>query len=546
VKSNLKINREEGLFLMKDTTKTYDILLKNLEIIDGSGAPSFYGNIGIKGDTIVDVGNTYGNAALEIDCTGLIAAPGFIDIHNHSDISIFEEPSAANYIYQGVTTIVNGNCGYSGAPINKNNLKMLESLLKQELHEVFQRGKLYFGEYLDLLDRQAKAVNIAPLVGHGNIRGAVIGMDNEKASSQDLERMKELLKEAMGSGAFGMSTGLIYDPGIFADTHELIELSKVVAQYGGLYVTHMRNESDLLIESVLEAIKIGKDSGARVEISHHKASGKKNWGLVKTTLSLMEYYRRFGVEVTCDVYPCVYCQTGLHDCFPNWIRGNDFLEKLKDDAVKERLRKELSHPSVEFENIILDSGFDGIIIGSSAKFKQYQGKTVAEVSKLLGKDPLDTIFYLVENDVNISVMTGGMNEDDVIYIMKNGLSMICSDSEVMKLGQGMPHPRGYRAFTRFLSTYVRDESIMSLQEAIRKITSMPAWKLGIPDRGLLKPGFKADIAIFDYWELNYRSDYGDPHHYSEGMVYVLNNGKPIIMDEKYTGETPGKVLRRAK
>jgi N-acyl-D-amino-acid deacylase len=524
--------------------KTYDVLLKNLKIIDGTGAPAFYGDIGIKGDTIVYVGRAEGNAEKELDCTGLVATPGFIDIHNHSDFSVISQPGAQNYISQGVTTLVAGNCGYSGAPLAQKNRRMFEKMYGKDLPPEMDQETVSFGGYLKILEGHPKSVNIANLVGHGNIRGAVLGMEDRKPSPEEMKEMKQLLVEAMESGAFGMSTGLIYDPGIFADTEEIAELCSIVKEYGGIYATHIRNESDLLVEAVMEAIEVGKKAGVRVEISHHKASGKKNWGLVRTTLDLMQYYRRLGVEITCDVYPCIFSNTGLYDCFPNWIRGQAFEEKIKQPDVRKKLRLEFSRPSTDFENIILDAGFEGLIISATTKFKEFEGKSVAEIAKILNKDPYDTVFYLVEKERDIYILAGGMNEDDVRYILKHNLSMVCSDSEILKFGEGVPHPRGYMAFTKIISTYVREENLLPLEEAVRKMTSMPAWKLGLSDRGLLKPGFKADIAVFDYWNVDFDSRYGDPHHYSKGMVHVLVNGVPVILDEKFTGERPGLVLRK--
>ncbi|MDD4568597.1 MAG: D-aminoacylase [Tepidanaerobacteraceae bacterium] len=523
--------------------KIYDLLLKNVKIIDGTGAPAYYGNIGIVDDVIADIGETLGDSKNELDCTGLVAAPGFIDIHTHGDIGVMYEPLARNYIHQGVTTLVTGNCGYSGAPVMKKNLPMFDRMF-EKLPAAMQKQELTFGDFLELLDKTPKGINIATLIGHGNIRGGVAGMENVKPSSKEIQAMKGLVKEAMESGAFGMSTGLIYDPGVFADTVEIAELAKVVREYGGIYATHVRNESDLLIDAVLEAIQIGKQSGVRVEVSHHKASGKRNWGLLKTTLGLMEYYRRFGVEVTCDVYPCTFSNTGLYDCLPAWIRGEAFKEMIKDDDNKARLKQELSRPSTEFENIILDAEFDGIIISSSQEFKEYEGKSIADISQELQKDPYDTIFYLLEREKGIQVLAGGMSEEDIRYVIQHDLSMICSDSSIIGFGEGLPHPRGYMAFTKIISQYVREEGLISLEAAVKKMSYMPAWKLGLRDRGLLKPGFKADISVFDYWNVNYTSNYSDPHHYSTGMVHVLVNGKPAILNQQHTGAIPGKVLRK--
>ncbi|MDN5330779.1 MAG: N-acyl-D-amino-acid deacylase [Tepidanaerobacteraceae bacterium] len=468
---------------MSGLKKTYDVLLKNLKILDGTDAPAFYGDIGIKGDVIVLVGKAEGNGEKELDCTGLIAAPGFIDIHNHSDFSVIFLPDAPNYLSQGVTTLVVGNCGYSGAPLTPKNRRMFEKVFGKNLPLEMESENMPFGAYLKILDKYPKAVNIANLVGHGNIRGAVLGLEDVKPSKEEMDEMKRVLSEAMESGAFGISTGLIYDPGIFADTNEIAELCSVVKEYRGIYATHIRNESDLLVDAVMEAIEVGKKTGVRVQISHHKASGKRNWGLIKTTLDLMQYYRRRGVEVTCDVYPCTFANTGLYDCLPSWIRGQAFEEQIAKKDVRERFRSELSRPSYDFENIILDAGFDGLIISSSEKFKEFEGKSIAEISKILEMDPYDTIFHLLEKDRDIYVLAGGMSEDDVRYIIKHDLSMVCSDSEILEFGEGKPHPRGYMTFRKVISSYVREENLLSLEEAVKKMTYLPAWKLGLHDRG---------------------------------------------------------------
>lgn len=532
--------------MQKENNKTYDILLKNLRIVDGTGMPSFFGDIGIKGDTIVDVGKcSPGLADSVFDCLGLIAAPGFIDIHNHSDSSIFKEPYARNYTSQGVTTLVVGNCGISFAPVSRNNMTFAEKSLLEALGDDNQN--ISFKQYIEALDRKDIAVNIAALVGHGNIRGSVMGMEDKKPTPDELEAMRNAVKESMESGAFGMSTGLIYDPGIFTETEEIIELAKIVGEYGGVYASHMRNESDLMIDSVMEAITIGRKTGARVQISHHKASGKRNWGLVKTTLELMKQYRKQGVEVTCDVYPCTFSSTDLYSLFPSWIREKGkayFVKQLRLKETKERLRQELIRPGKEWENIILDAGFSELIIADSEAAREYAGKSIKQIADTLNMDPYDVIFDIVAKDPAISVLAGGMSEEDMKYVMSHELSMIGSDGLVMKLYEGLPHPRSYRAFTKTLASYVRDEELLSLEKAVQKMSYYSAWKLGIKDRGLIKPGFKADVSIFDLWDVNFGSDFHDPHHYSKGMIHVLVNGKFTIQQGQFTDETSGCALRR--
>lgn len=525
----------------------YDIIFRNLKIVDGTGTPGFYGDIAVKNDMIVNVGKISKKAKQEYDCEGLIAAPGFIDIHNHSDISILTEPYAKNYISQGVTTLAVGNCGMSGAPVNESNIELLSTLVMDTYGNEFRFDT--FDQYIDNLENSKKTVNIAPLIGHGNIRSVVMGMENKKASQNDMKKMKKIVKEAMECGAFGLSTGLIYDPGIFADKSEIIELAKVVAEYDGIYSTHMRNESDLILDSVLEAIEVGCKSGVRVQISHLKASGERNFGLTKTALELMEYYRRFGLEITCDVYPCIFSNTGLENCLPSWTREDGregFLKILNDKEKREKIVDELCRTSIKWENILLDAGFDETILCNTTKLSEYEGKTISEVAKILDINPYEAIFHILLIDPDISVIAGGMSEDDVQYILKHDLSMVCSDGAIVEFGEGKPHPRNYMAFTRILSKYVREENVLPLEKAINKMTNLPAWKLGLNDRGIIKPGFKADLAIFDLWNVKTKADYGDPHHYSDGMKYVVINGKIVYKDSNFTGEMPGIVLKKNK
>jgi N-acyl-D-amino-acid deacylase len=540
---------KKGVFKMNRLDKSYDLVFKNLKIIDGTGAPAFYGDIGIKNDTIMDVGKISGQALQEYDCYGLVAAPGFIDIHNHSDFSIFQEPAARNFTSQGVTTLVTGNCGVSGAPLTHKNKEIFEAEWIESSQDKLSHWS-HFSDFALDLEKLKKSVNIAPLIGQGNIRGAVMGMENKKASTEQMNQMRQLLRESMEGGCFGMSTGLIYDPGIHSDTEELIELIKIVAEYDGIYATHMRNESDFLIDSVIEAITIARSSGVRTQISHLKTSGKRNFGLDQTVLQLLEYYRRFGVEITCDAYPCIFAHTGLENCFPLWTRTKGmvhFLNILKQKDNREKIKYELSRPSIGWENILLDAGFDETIISGSQKFKEYEGKSINELSVIFKKDPFDTIFYLVANDPGIAVLVGGLGKEDMEYVLQHPLSMICSDARVMKKSQEMCHPRSYRAFTKVLSKYVREDHVLTLEEAIRKMTSFPAWKLGLGDRGLIKPRFKADLVIFDFWNVKYKSEYGDPHHYSEGMVYVLTNGEMVIDKGQFVEEIAGgKLLKKIK
>jgi N-acyl-D-amino-acid deacylase len=507
--------------------------------------------VAVIGDRIAAVlpAGPSGRAPLDLDCVGLIVAPGFIDIHSHSDFGVFEEPAALNYLTQGVTLVVSGNCGFSAAPLPRDNPEIQDMIAGEHWRDYATWAT--FSDYLAALDRLPKAINLAFLVGHSTVRTAVLGATDRAPSDRDLEDMKGHVLEAMEAGAFGLSTGLIYAPGIFATAGEITELARVAAGRGGFYATHIRNESDQLVEAYLEAARVGREAGIPLQVSHLKASGKRNWGLVDTVLDLMEDHRRLGLEVTCDVYPCTASATGLYSLFPAWARAGGkkgFREVLKDPAARERMRRELARPSRDWENILFDAGFDGLLVTTSRVFPEYLGRTVAEIARSAGgrasSDPMDTLFDLVEGDVDLGVAAGGMSEADVRQVLRHRLSMVVSDGSIQTPGKGCPHPRSYRFAIRTLANYARDERVLTLEQAVHKLSGLPAWKLGLSDRGVVRPGAKADLAVFDLWGLETAADFGDPHHYAEGMVHVLVGGRFAVRDGRPTGEMAGEVVRR--
>jgi N-acyl-D-amino-acid deacylase len=404
-----------------------------------------------------------------------------------------------------------------------------------------------FQEYFRALDDLEMSVNVAPLIGHSQVRRVVIGSDDREPTLAQMDVMRGYVAEAMQAGAFGLSTGLIYAPGIYAKTPEISELARVAGQYGGLYATHLRSEADLMVDALMEAMTVGRESGLRVQVAHHKASGRRNWGLVKTTLDIMEYSRKLGVEVTCDVYPYTPSGAGIYSLMPAWarVRGvSGIKEFVSNPATRERIRKELARPSLTWENILFDAGFDEIFVTRSEVCPQYEGKTLAGIAREQSKDPMDLLLEIAETDVNIGMMAGGMSEDDMQYVLRHRLSMVCSDSRAVPFGVGCPHPRNYAAFTRAFATYARDQASLRVEEAVYKMSGFPAWKLGLHDRGVIRPGAKADIAVFDYWAVNSQSTFGDPHHYSDGTVHVMVNGRLVIKDGQVTPALPGRALRR--
>ncbi len=530
----------------------FDLVIKNGRIVDGTGVPWFKGDIAVKDGRIAKIGKIKERGEIEIDAAGKVISPGFIDLHNHSDLTILAYPNAESYIMQGVTTAVVGNCGLSMAPLNPDKVDLLKRYVSPFLVKGFDYGWDWrtLGEFYEKVKKQGTTMNLAPLVGQGTVRLAVKGFDPGKPSKEELDEMKALVAQAMEEGAFGMSTGLIYPPGSYATTEEIIELAKVVAEYGGIYATHMRNEGKRLIEAVEEAIRIGEEAGVPVEISHHKASGKPNWGKVCATLRLMERARKRGVEVHCDVYPYTAGSTTITALLPNWVLEggvNKMLERLKDKEVRERIKQEIEEDRVIGENFLKAAGWDGVLI-SQCSIEEYEGKTLEQILKEKGTfdSPYDGLFdWLIEIKGDAAMVLFLMDEEDVKWVLSNPLSSVISDSWVTApYAGGKPHPRAYGTFPRVLGKYVREEGLLSLEEAIRKMTSQPAGKIRLQDRGLLREGFWADIVIFDPKTIRDKATYQNPHQYPEGIEYVVVNGEIVVEQGKLTGKRPGKILRR--
>lgn len=525
--------------------RTFDVIIRKGIIVDGTGSPPFRADIGISGDTIASIGDLSGETAERVlDVNGLIVAPGFIDIHNHSDLSILEIPTADNYILQGVTTLVIGNCGSSPAPLTDVNYEEFVKMEKKEHPEVEVRWRS-FGEYLKALEEVKPSVNIVPLVGHGTIRAAVLGYGPEKPSGKDIEKMKELTEEAMKSGAFGVSTGLIYIPGTFATTEEIIEVAKVAASYGGIYATHMRNEGVGLLDSILETLTIGLKAGIPVEISHLKASGRPSWGKVVAALKMIEDYAARGYDVSADAYPYTASSTSLLTLLPRDIRSGsseEILKRLEDPDIARRLKERMSEALFEERYI----SWSDIMISHSIKHKEFEGMRLDKIAESLGVDPVEAVIKLLKDDeLATGMISFGMREDDVRKVISHPLVAIGSDGSVGKFGEGKPHPRRYGTFPRVIAKYVREEKLISLQEAVRKMTSLPARKLRLWDRGIIRPGFKADLVIFNYYTIDDTATYENPHSYPRGIAYVLVNGKIAVDGGKLVPAIrAGRILRR--
>jgi N-acyl-D-amino-acid deacylase len=499
----------------------YDVIIRNARIIDGTGAPWFRGEIAIRGDEIVAVARRIeGDAVRTIDARDAVVAPGFIDLHTHARRGIFETPTAENYIRQGVTTLFEGPDGGSPVPLPP-----------------------FFAE----LEKIGISPNMAVFIGQGSIRQRVIGSVDRKATPEEMEKMKELVRQAMRDGAFGLSTGLFYVPGTFTPTEEVVELARVAGEFGGIHTSHMRNEAGKVVDSVLETIRIGEEGRLPTMVTHHKVAGRGNWGKSAETLRLIDEARARGVDVSSDQYPYTASQTQLTALLPRWsLEGGreGMLKRFGDPETRQRIREAI------IDNIRNDRGGGepkNVQIASAENDSTLAGKTLAEITKGRGLEPTvensaDVAIALLEEG-NVRAIYHTMSEEDVVRILKHQATMIASDGDVPQFGKDSPHPRAYGTFARVLGRYVREQKVLSLEEAVRKMTSMPAARVGLRDRGIIRPGMKADVVVFDPATIGDRATYEKPHQYAVGVSHVFVNGTAVIDDGKVTAARPGRVLR---
>lgn len=496
-----------------------DIIIRNGKIIDGTGNPWFYGDVAIQGEKIIAVGNLQNwNADKIIDATGLVVTPGFIDVHTHIEEDEVKNPLATNFIMDGVTTVITGNCGSSHVDV---------------------------GSYLAFIDSLHLSVNTATFIGHNDVREAAMGKANRAPTNQELNDMIALVDKAMKDGAVGFSTGLIYTPGTYAKTDEIISLAKVAAAYNGVYATHMRNESDSVTDAIEEALRIAKAANISLEISHFKIGGQQNWGRSKQTLAMVKKAREAGLDVTIDQYPYTASSTALNTLLPDWLlAGNDSLVKqrlqqpaIAKEAISYMLKKlaarklqHFSYAVVAFYNA--DTTLNG---------KSIEAVNLLWKSKHTAAEEAKTIIDMVING-GASMVFHGMSEEDVQYIMQYPFNMPASDASIRVYNEGAPHPRGYGTNARVLGKYVREEKLITLEEAIRRMTSLPAQKFHFTDRSLLRTGFTADIVIFDANTVADLSTFQQPHQYSKGFKYVLVNGKITLENGIHNGIRNGHAL----
>lgn len=531
--------------------ETYDVILRGGRIVDGSGNPWFKGDLAIRGDRIAAVGTLpKARARRIIDASGLVVAPGFIDLLGQSEITVLVDPHVRSKITQGITTELTGEGG-SVAPQTAFTIEDLMPGIAEYGLTIDWRD---FDGYFRRVKGKGSSINFAHLVGATQVRQAVIKSDNRLPTPVELESMKRHVASAMEAGAFGLSSSLIYPPASFSDTHELVELAKVAAKYGGIYASHIRNEAEGIIPALKEAETIGEQAGVPVEIWHLKAAGRQNWGRMKEIIAEIDSARARGIDITADIYPYPAAATGLAASLPPTASEGGvarLVERLKDPAERDRIRKEVENPSGGWESLFHNvGGPEGVLVVGVATpaNKKYQGKRLSEIARMRGVDPFDAMFdLLVEEKGSVSCVYFAMSEEDVRVAMATPwVAFNCDASGVSPegvLGLSSTHPRAYGTFPRVLGRYVREDKILGLEDAVRKMTSLPAQKLGLRDRGLLRPGMYADVTVFDPEKVIDRATFDAPHQYSEGIVHVFVNGAPVVEQGKITDHRPGRILR---
>ncbi|HWZ32882.1 MAG TPA: D-aminoacylase [Bryobacteraceae bacterium] len=498
----------------------YDLVIADGRVVDGSGDPWFYADVAIKGDSIAAIGKfDRASASRWLDAKGQVVAPGFIDIHTHARRGIFLDPAAMNYIHQGVTTIMEGPDGSSPLPI---------------------------GPFLEKVAALKLAPNFGTFAGQGSIRDAVMGLVNRPATAEEIDKMRQITRQAMLDGAFGVTTGLFYVPGNFSSTEEVIELEKVVGAMGGMHHSHMRDEAAHVLDSVRETIRIGEEGGLPTQVTHHKIIGKGNWGRSVDTIRLVEEARARGVDVTIDQYPYTASSTGTASLIPQWAQEGgqkSLVERLDAPAQRTKIK------AAVIENIKFDRGGGdpaNVVMANCNWDKSLAGKNLAQITKARGREvtvesAAETLLE-IQHSGGCSAVFHAIAEEDVERIMKYPFTMVASDGEVPQFNVAAPHPRSYGTFTRVLARYVRERHTITLEDAVHKMSGLPAQRLKLYDRGLIRPGMKADLAVFAPATVEDRATFEKPHQYAVGYKYVLVNGKVVIENDKLTAERPGQVL----
>lgn len=536
----------------------YAIVIKNAEIIDGSGRISYHSDIAVWDGYIVKIApNIQGAAEETIDAAGCVVCPGFIDINSHSDFSLYSNPRAESKVRQGITTEIIGNGGHSLGPIHPSHLTELKeythSYLRNKNQPAFWNWKTQ-AEFVDILLQRKAAVNIASLVRYGTIRIAVMGFQKRRPTLPEIEEMKALLEDELVHGIHGLSLALDVAPDSLASLEELVEMAKVVKKYGGICAVHMREEGTFLFQSIREAIEISRASGVKLQISHLKAAHPQNWGKAKEAISIINKAKQSGLDVDYDVYPYTSYESILSDVLPPWLRELSpykVVESLRDEDARRQVIEEMRDPLSTWGNPMLGSSWDRIRIVSLKRpeNKRFEGRSIEQIAECLNQTPQEVVLQLLtEEEGVVKIIFSAMIETDLIEIMKQSMAIFCTDGLAVSPEGDYKnvklHPRYYGAYPRILGSYIRKKHIMSLEDAIHKMTLLPAVKMNIGDRGLLAEGYKADITIFQKDKIVDKATFDNPHQYPEGIKAVIVNGVIVVKNNEHTGELPGEVIKR--
>ncbi len=535
----------------KPTAPAYDLIIRGGTLYDGSGKPPIVGDIAIKDDRIVAVGKVGGTAKTELSARGMAVAPGFINMLSWATESLIVDPKSQSDIRQGVTLEVMGE-GWSMGPMNAE-MKAQETGRQGDIKYPIEWTTL--GEYLGYLEKRGVSTNVASFVGAATVRVHELGEDDVDPTPEQLGRMRMLVRQAMNEGAMGVGSSIIYAPGSYAETDELVALTSEAAKCGGMYISHMRSEGDRLEEAVDELIEISRRSGAPAEIYHLKMAGRSNWGKLDSVVKKIEAARAEGLKITTDMYTYTAGATGLDAAMPTWVQAGgleEWIKRLKDPAIRARVAAEMKKPGGDWENLYFGAGADKMILSGfkNDALKPLTGKTLAEVAAMRGKSPAETAMDLVvEDGSRVGTVYFLMSEDNVRAQIKLPWMSFGSDAS-SQAPEGVflkssTHPRTYGNFSRLLGRYVRDEKLISLEQAVYRLTTLPATNLGIKERGALKPGYYADVVVFDPATIGDRSTFEKPHQYAVGMRDVFVNGVAVLRGGEHSGATPGRAVRGA-